>query len=368
MKKILCIINNLGSGGAQRQLVNLAVGFHNKGYEVNFLIYAASVSHYYYDTILKTGMKIIEVDEDNYALRILKMRKAILQYQPDVILAFLEVAGFIAEMSSILPHKWKLIVGERSADPNKLTSRRLRFFLHCHRYADYVVANSQANIDIITQVAPEISQSKFRVIYNGLDPTKFNIAADFSFCSNPKRNIIVASSHRYVKNLRNLIEAVRLLSPHDKDAIHISWYGNQHLDDNSFEENQKLIATYQLEDYFTFYPPTLDIYTYMRQADAVALFSHFEGFPNALCEGMMLAKPIIATTVSDIPLIVKEPENGFLCNSKDVDSIKDALHRFVVTSAAELENMGQRNREKALALFDQNTILNQYEHLFSSQQ
>lgn len=364
MSKILCIINNLGSGGAQRQLVNLAVGFRQKGYDVDFLIYAPSVSHYYYDIIRRNGMNIMEVDEDNYALRVLKMRRIIHRYQPDVILAFLEVAAFIAEMSSILPHKWKLIVGERSADPRKRTSRRLRFFLHCHRFADYIVANSQANINIIKQVAPELPDAKYRVIYNGLDPDKFIVDNHFTFCRNTKRNILIASSHRYVKNLRNLIEAVHLLSPDDRNAIHIDWYGNQHLDDNSFEENQKLISDLHLEDIFSFYPPTLDIYDYMCQADAVALFSHFEGFPNALCEGMMLAKPIIATRVSDIPLIIKDPDNGFLCSADYPESIAMALEKFISTTPEELKSMGLSNRNKALTLFNKQSILQQYEQLF----
>lgn len=32
--KILCVIDSLGSGGAQRQLVSLAKGFKEKGNEV----------------------------------------------------------------------------------------------------------------------------------------------------------------------------------------------------------------------------------------------------------------------------------------------------------------------------------------------
>lgn len=37
--KILCVIDCLGSGGAQRQLVNLATAFKEKGHEVSFLVY-----------------------------------------------------------------------------------------------------------------------------------------------------------------------------------------------------------------------------------------------------------------------------------------------------------------------------------------
>ena len=37
--KILCLIDDLGSGGAQRQLVNLSKGFVSRGHEVSFLVY-----------------------------------------------------------------------------------------------------------------------------------------------------------------------------------------------------------------------------------------------------------------------------------------------------------------------------------------
>ena len=37
--KILCVINSLRPGGAQRQLVNLGIGFKEKGHEVSFLAY-----------------------------------------------------------------------------------------------------------------------------------------------------------------------------------------------------------------------------------------------------------------------------------------------------------------------------------------
>ena len=33
---ILCVIDILGSGGAQRQLVNIAIGFKERGHTVSF--------------------------------------------------------------------------------------------------------------------------------------------------------------------------------------------------------------------------------------------------------------------------------------------------------------------------------------------
>ena len=39
MKRILCFIDSLGAGGAQRQLVNLAFGLKKRDYIVSFLVY-----------------------------------------------------------------------------------------------------------------------------------------------------------------------------------------------------------------------------------------------------------------------------------------------------------------------------------------
>ena len=44
--KILCVIDSLGSGGAQRQLVGLAIGFKERGHEVSFLVYHGRLKIY----------------------------------------------------------------------------------------------------------------------------------------------------------------------------------------------------------------------------------------------------------------------------------------------------------------------------------
>lgn len=367
-RKILCMIDILVSGGAQRQLVELALGYKERGFEVAFLIYYKAFDCYYNATLEKAGIPIMDIDEPNYLKRIIRMSRMIRKYRPDAIISFLEVPNFIAEMASVLPHSWKLIVGERSADPEKLTNKRTRFFIHCHRFADAVVANSHANLEIVRQVAPELKRAKQHVIYNSLDPQKFTIDNSFVFCAHPRKSILIASSHRYLKNLDGLIEGVRLLPKTLQDQLIIHWYGHNKFNDtdHSFEEAQQKIAEYGLQANFAFYPPTLDIYDKMRESDAVGLFSHFEGLPNAICEGMFLAKPVVCTRISDLPLILEEDVNAFLCDSHDPETIMQALQRFLTAEPQQLEKMGNNNRRLAQQLFDKNTVLDQYQQLFES--
>ena len=57
--KILCVIDSLGSGGAQRQMVNLARGFKSKGYDVEMLIYYPQLN-FFRPEVEKAGGRIHE--------------------------------------------------------------------------------------------------------------------------------------------------------------------------------------------------------------------------------------------------------------------------------------------------------------------
>lgn len=363
MKNLLFFISGLGSGGAQRQLVELAVGFKNMGYNVRFLIYQKKWSEFYFQYIANHGIEIDGAYEDNYLKRIYKVRRYIRSHKFDVVIAFLEAPSFMAELAGFPDRKWKLIVGERSADPAKQSSLKLSFFLKLHRFADYIVANSYANINIVKEVAPRIPSKKFKVIYNMLDSERLLPNIKFVFRKKGKLNLLIASSHRYLKNLNGLIEGVYLMEPQYRDNLIISWFGNSKFD-TSLEDGLQKIQSYNLQDIFSFHKETLDIYDYMREADAVGLFSFFEGLPNAICEGMYMGKPIIATCVSDVPLLVEDNVNGFLCEANSPFSISRALTSLMCCPVDELSEIGKRNALKSKGLFDKTKILSDYEKLF----
>lgn len=363
MKNLLFFINYLGSGGAQRQIVELALGFKKRGYNVRFLIYQREHSEFYYNYLIDRGINIDGVYEKNYFKRIWATRRYLRTHNFDVLISFLEVASFLSEVAAFPCKKWKLIVGERSADPAKFTSLKLRFFLQCHILADYVVANSYANINIVREIAPMISAAKCKVIYNMLDGEKISPKNGFNFLSHDYVNLVVASSHRYLKNLDGLIEGVKLMPIEKRCKLRVNWFGSNKFDD-SLEKGMQKIEEYNLKEIFSFHKDTLDIYEYMKEADAIGLFSFFEGLPNAICEGLLLAKPVVVTRVSDIPLIIEEDKNGFICEADKPETISNSLTKLVDCSAEKLKEMGEMNRLLGIKLFDKEKILNEYENLF----
>jgi glycosyltransferase involved in cell wall biosynthesis len=352
--KILCVIDYLGSGGAQRQLVNLAIGFKEKGHNVSFLVYHRGN---FYEPILKENdIPIHKIIEPNYFKRLMKMRRYIRKGNFDAVLSFLEAANFICEIAGLPKRKWKLVVGERSANPKIFKSAKLRIYRWFHLLADHVVANSYENIKMVRKINPLLSKKKCHVIYNMIDFEKWKPSEIYEPLNNDKFKIVVVASHRYLKNLNGLIEAVNILCEEEKNKLQIDWYGENSLDD-SLQMAQNKIREYNLSHIFNFYQPILDIHKKVQEADAVGLFSFYEGLPNTICEAMASGKPVIASKVSDIPLLIDEQ---FTFDPTNYESISKIISMILNMWKNELEETGKKNQKNALTLFNKENTINNY--------
>lgn len=353
--KILCVIDSLGSGGAQRQIVNLAIGFKERGHEVSFLVYHRF--NFFENELDKKDILVHELIESNYLKRLYKMRQYIRKGGFDSVLSFLETPSFICEIAGFPFRKWKLVVGERSANPLMLKSFKHRLYRWFHVFADYVVANSHKNLEMVYQLNPLLPKSKGKVIYNMIDLNLWKNSFDFPTCRYNKFNLIVAASFGDVKNLNGLIEAVNLLPDKYRNKLRIKWYGNEHRVGYLDKANEK-IKTLKIDKCFMFLPPSHEIMEQMIYSDAVGLFSHYEGLPNAVCEGMALGKPVISTNISDLPLIVRNPD--LLADPSSPESIAATLKYYIDLPKEKLIEEGKCNRLKAEAIFNKEVILDKY--------
>lgn len=361
---IIFVIDDLYSGGAQRQLVNLAIEYRKKGHQIAVLSYH---DRDYYGEILKEkGIATVCLDIKDPIKRILAFRKYLRKKRPDAVFSYLGVPNFICELATIPFKKWKLIVNERSADPAILKSTKSKFIRFFHIFANEIVTNSYANKEMILKVNPFLKENKIRVIYNLIDLSFWKPVQNFEFKKEGKIRLLVAASHRYLKNLKSLLKAINQLTNDEKSKLSVYWYGNsleKPYYDNSIIECRKLIKEYQLDDVVSLKPATHLIKEELLKADVVGLFSLFEGLPNAICEGMALGKPILATGVSDVPLLIEDEVNGKLCDPHDASTITKGLRFFFNKSSVELKEMGELNREKAIELFDNDEILKSYHEL-----
>lgn len=360
-KKILCLIDNLGPGGAQRQMVSIAKLFKQSGFDVSFIIYGKN--DFFRKELESNKIHIHSCVTSNYLLRIFEIRNYIRNGHFDVVISFLDNPDFLNCISAIGGKKWKIITSERSAMESKFISRRNKIFALARRISDNIVCNSYNAMAMWEKYYPNYKE-KLHVIYNTVLLPDIN--SKYIPKKNGKLNIVVAASYRYLKNPIGLVQALCLLCQEERSKININWYGKREASNdgtNPYDKALKLIIENNLQN-IQLNEETKDITSIMNEADIIALFSKFEGLPNAICEGMALGKPIIMTRVSDCEVLIDET-NGFLCDWDNPQSIKETLIEAINLSECELINMGKKSKEKADKLFSEKIILSQWCDLIS---
>jgi UDP-glucose:(heptosyl)LPS alpha-1,3-glucosyltransferase len=87
-----------------------------------------------------------------------------------------------------------------------------------------------------------------------------------------------------------------------------------------------------------------DVRPWYGAADAFALASLYDPFPNAALEAMACGLPVITTPQCGTAELIEEGVNGYVIGALDVDALADRLDRLDVPAAQE---MGRRARRRA---------------------
>jgi glycosyltransferase involved in cell wall biosynthesis len=363
--KILCVIDSLTSGGAQRQLVELALGFKENGNFVTFLTYH---NFPFYKSILERNqINIVCIQESNYIKRLLKIRHYIRKGKYDAVLSFLEASNFMCEFAGLPIRTWKLVVGERNANPLVLKSLKLIFYRWFHLFADYVVSNSISNMKLVRKVNPILSKNKCRTIYNIIDVNHWKPKYNYLPRKEGKITIIVPARQCHQKNMNGLIDALILLTEDEKRKIQICWYGDKGYEPDQNKLNDSVldkITKYDLHQLIMIFPATHNLKEIIQESDVVGLFSLYEGLPNAICEGMACGKTIICSNVSDMPQILSH-EINLLFDPNDQLAIKNTISYLADLSNDQLLQIGIKNRNIAEYLFNKSKIVEEYLKLLS---
>lgn len=130
--RVLCFIDGLGSGGAQRQIVNLAIGLQRRGHEVQMIAYTDD--DFYQHRLADRNIPYTVIENRNYLQRIINIRKYLRNADADAVVSFLETPNFLSCLSAIGKHKWVLVTSERNAKEYEFTNRRGRIMKWFERF------------------------------------------------------------------------------------------------------------------------------------------------------------------------------------------------------------------------------------------
>lgn len=359
MKRILCLIENIGPSGAERQITNLAVLLRKQGHEVEVAYYVKK--EFYLSFLLENGVKGCYLPEAaNSRKRFFVLNKHIKAIRPDTVISYSASPSMITCVLKLLGAKFNLIVSERNTTQCLGKREKTKFFLY--RWANHIVPNSQSQGNFIAEHYPNLA-SKIKVITNYADTDLFVPSPAISSIQGETKegegvNILCVGRLAAQKNIPRFIDAVEILKNKGL-RFRVDWYGQDFKNDYS-EKCYALVKEKGLDDVLFFHPQTPEVIQKYQESDVLCLPSLYEGFPNVLCEAMCCGLPVVCSRVSDVPQIMEEGVNGFIFDPLDVNDMAEKLEKMITLSEEERRKMAIRSREIAVGKFSSDVFIRKY--------
>ncbi|MEY8687211.1 glycosyltransferase family 4 protein [Bacteroides sp. AN502(2024)] len=360
MKKILCFIDELGPGGAERQLVGLASMLKNHGYDVSVYCYHPI---YFYEPILSENeVSLIKENSlpQNVFQKLWRSFRVLKNGGYDFIISFSPGSSLAALICKPFFRKTKLLVSDRNMTP--VISLKQKVIFNLYRLADYIVPNSYTQTKILAKHYP-FMQPKLRTITNFVDFSKFQPSLPICRSRNGILNMIVVARHAVDKNISNFIKAVYIAKSRGL-RFKVDWYGNYN--NRIGEQNLGLIKEYAVDDIIRFLPPHNNIKECYAKADVMCLPSVREGFSNVIGEAMCMGLPVICGCISDNVKMIEDGVNGYLFDPTSPDDIAEAIEKMINTDDNLFKTFSNNNLKKAHEMLSATSFLKKYVNIIES--
>lgn len=359
--KILLVIDTLSSGGAQRQLINIANGLSKKT-ETNIFLYNPNSE--FYSGGLDPQLKIYRSErkkKNGFSFSVLsELFKVVKSY--DVVISFLPTANIYCSTTTLLHSRIKHIACEMSIT-NETEGFVKRTLTNISNYlSTHVICNSFTQANYIKSF-PGMN-GKVSTVWNGCEKIVFQKK------ETPKESghsMIIVGRIAYPKNGLRLLKALDIFYKKNKYLPNIAWAGR---DDESLRSRKMKSEMLDfLEDHprvkekFTWLGEISDIQAVYSKSDTLLSVSIYEGLPNAICEAMLNGCIVIASRVSDNEIILGHGERGFLCNPLSPDDICSSIENRINISEIEKSKMLSEARSFAEKSFSIKHMIDEYHRI-----
>jgi glycosyltransferase involved in cell wall biosynthesis len=364
--KILLVIDHFGSGGAQRQMVELACGLKRRGHSVEMFAYFPG-RDFFRPRLDENQILVHQYDKGSgFSFGVVRRLAAVIvERNVDVVVSYLSSPNIYAELAALGAERVTLVVSERTSyhDDKSFISAYLRRAMHS--LADHVVANSWAQCEWLKR--RWWLKNKVSCIYNGLDPGSF--AFDPRIPESGERLRLVAVGRvGPEKNAMNLIRALVLFQRESGYVPEVSWAGERdagragQLYCRALDE--LLESSPEVRKRWHWLGVETEIPGLLREHHALIHPSHYEGLPNVVCEALAAGMPVLVSNVCDHPRLVADGERGFLFDPAEPGSIAAAIKNLTALGTDDWRRFSHNARQYAAENLDVEKMTAAYESLF----
>lgn len=359
--RIVLLISSLDLGGTERVASGLSNAWAGRGDDVTLIATFSGGGKPFYE--ISPSVEIIyladmvgvkNVNVISYLERLHVLRRLLTEKAPDIIVSFLPNVNIATVLSSAFL-KIPVIIGERS-DPASYrrfdTLNLLRRLTY--RHADMLTVQTEGVVSQVRKMYPGLKA--VHVVPNAL-PQEVMLYQQRG--GGPRKILLSLGRLSAEKQINKLLHAYSALAPSFQEwDLHIYGDGPERA---ALEGN---IREAGLQDRAFLKGPTSEPWQVMADADAFALVSQYEGFPNALLEAMGIGLPCVAFDCPRGPReIMRNGEAGLLIALNDRDALVAALQKLM-EDAPLRRTLGRRAREVVSSQYGLTAVLARWDQLF----
>ncbi len=355
--KILHVINNLGSGGAEKLLQQLLPLMHEQeDVEVDLLL-LTDKNNVFEDAIKSKGVNIHVLSwlKPRNPLNVFAIRNYIIKGNYDIIHAHLfPTLYWVSLASRCMPNKSrpKLVFTEHSTYNRR---RGKKFFKYIDKlmYSSYdsvISISREVQKNLVTWLGVQ-EEKKFVTIPNGIHVETFQSAKAYALSEiNPqfsKHTKLIGMVGRFseAKDQKTLIRCMQLLP----ENIHLLLVGDGPLK----AKCEEFVRDLGVEQRVHFLGFRNDVARILKTCDIIVLSSHWEGFGLAAVEGMATGKPVIASDVPGLSEVVGDA--GILFERRDYRKLAKHIERLM-NDVEEFHKIAKACYERSLSFDISNAV------------
>lgn len=362
MIKVAFVIDDLGLGGAQRQLLELVKRLNRQRF-TPIVVSLSEKKTALKEEMEKTGAAVFLIDQKGkisfpVLFRLFRIFK---DFSPTIVHTYLFTADLYGRVAGKVAGVPILVSSVRSTEPNKRwhyiwTDRFLG------KWCDAVVVNASC-IAAILPVREKIERSKIHVIHNGVDLSRFSSAENGHLRKSfgiSEKVFLLGTVGRLgpEKDHTTLLKALKETRKKGHDVV-LFVVGDGILRSELIRQGEEL----GVAPYVHWLGPRADIPAILGGLDLFVLPSRYEGCPNVVLEAMAAGRGVIATRVGGTPELIRDGETGILVSPGDTDALVQALSSLV-GDPRKLSEMGKNAREAVLEQFPVERMVEKTESLY----
>jgi glycosyltransferase involved in cell wall biosynthesis len=351
--KLVLIMSNFNYGGAEKQWAQyLANQPANLPFDIEIITFLPTSPNSLEHLYSNLGIPVTLIDRSKMSLSrfFISLLKTLWKIKPTIVHTMLtgsvDTWGRLAAWITRVPYIFhsELSLGLFGSSPKY---RIFRFFLD--KVTVRFLPNSQAMAKWLEHQG--IPKNKIIYVPNPIDLDMFNSERKNSLRNtlDIPENASVAgflATFRPVKRLDILLDALISLPPKNRpDYLILGGDGEMmSMVTSKLESDADLLSRTRLLGMVK------DTPQFFASIDYLILTSDIEGLPNVVLEAMAMEKPIIASSVSDLPRLVEG--TGFIAEVGNAKSFAECIKKMENISKDQKKEMGKLGRGKIEAEFE----------------